>query len=188
MPRAPCSPVRANTSAVCAPMPSEIDVFSPLRRQPAPSRWARSDRWAASEPCSGSVRQKQRQRLAGCDRWKPALALGLVGGADEHLGDERRQQDQVGSVDVRARHLLGGDAGAQRVGALAAVLGGDAQPDQAHVGHVAHEALAEGAAAVGAGVVACEPVAGEGGDGVAKGALLVAEREVHYSGLDARAR
>jgi len=46
-------------SAKAAWLPSEIHCFWPVIRQPPSSRCARVDRFAASEPVSGSVRPKQ---------------------------------------------------------------------------------------------------------------------------------
>ncbi|MNJ24617.1 hypothetical protein D3C77_190410 [compost metagenome] len=69
MPRAsPALPeVRAKTMtwvATCIPV---VHIFSPWTRQPGwPSRvWgsARVSMWVASEPCSGSVRPKQTERV-----------------------------------------------------------------------------------------------------------------------------
>ena len=49
----------AKISASSAKLPSEIHCFCPLIRQPPSVRVARVERFAASEPVSGSVRAKQ---------------------------------------------------------------------------------------------------------------------------------
>jgi hypothetical protein len=55
MPRAPSPPVRANTSASDAHVPSVMKIFEPLITHESPSRSARVVRLAGSEPEPGSV-------------------------------------------------------------------------------------------------------------------------------------
>ena len=55
IPRGPSPPVRANTSASEAQVPSVMKSFEPLRIQESPSRSARVARLAGSEPEPGSV-------------------------------------------------------------------------------------------------------------------------------------
>ena len=54
-PRAPSPPVRANTSATLAHVPSVMKIFEPLISQSSPSRSARVVSEAGSEPEPGSV-------------------------------------------------------------------------------------------------------------------------------------
>ena len=55
IPRAPSPPVRANTSASAAQVPSVMKIFDPVSSQSSPSRSALVTRPAGSEPDPGSV-------------------------------------------------------------------------------------------------------------------------------------
>ncbi len=55
MPCAPAPPVRANTSARPAQVPSVMKIFDPESTHSSPSRSARAVRLAGSDPDPGSV-------------------------------------------------------------------------------------------------------------------------------------
>ncbi len=102
----------------------------------------------------------------------------LPGGFD-HLGGKQRDQQEVGGVEVRRRHLLGGDTRRDRVCPLPAVALVDRDSREPERGHVGERAGIELAATVILGVARGETALGELTHRLLEVALLIAEAEVH---------
>ena len=128
----------SSTSTITwARWPLVMNVFEPLITYSSPSLTARVLIPATSEPASGSVIPRQRIFLPLIAGHDPLLLL-LLGAEREdrrhrHVGLDREPHRQAAAVGVA--HLLGEHQARVVVAALAAVLLGLVEPEEAELAH-----------------------------------------------------
>ena len=122
-----------------------MNCLLPLMTQCPSSRLRRRLGRARIRAASGLGQPERAERLATCQQRQPFLLLVLVAEAvHRHRAQRYAGLQRDGHALVDLAEFLEREAQREVVAAHAAVLLGERQPEQAHVGHARHDFVGEG--------------------------------------------